>query len=106
MPVMWMHVVVHICSYEGRARAISLKTFVTTLRFNYFIFSRRGSVRSPVLEEEVDDGVAAVFVVEEHEQRPVHQPHALLQLVQRCEDRLKSTPRPQHIIPLVLALHI
>ena len=35
---------------------------------------------APVLEEKVNDGVAAILVLEEHEQRPVHEPDALLQL--------------------------
>ena len=36
----------------------------------------------PVLEEEVNDLVAAVVVIEEDVQRPVHEPASLLQLLQ------------------------
>ena len=42
---------------------------------------------SPLLEEEVDDCVPAIFMVEEDEQGPVHEPGALLQL---CQDRSKG----------------
>lgn len=42
-----------------------------------------GGASPPLLHEQVDDGVAAILVVEEHEQRPVHEPDALLQLDQQ-----------------------
>lgn len=41
----------------------------------------RGS-KVPVLEEEVDDLIAAIVVVEEDVQGPMHEPAALLQLLQ------------------------
>lgn len=42
--------------------------------------------RPAYLKEEVDQGVASVLVVPEDEQRPVHEPGALLQLLQwLCE---------------------
>lgn len=42
---------------------------------------------SPLLEEEINYGIAAIFMVEEDEQRPVHEPGSLLQL---CEDWSKG----------------
>mmetsp|Transcript_14584 Transcript_14584/g.62514 ORF Transcript_14584/g.62514 Transcript_14584/m.62514 type:complete len:325 (-) Transcript_14584:21-995(-) len=44
---------------------------------------RLDALHVPLLEEQVDDGVAPVLVVEEHEQRPVHQPRARTRLRQR-----------------------
>lgn len=40
----------------------------------------------PVLEKKVDDGIAPILVVEEHEQGPVHEPRPLVQLLKEgCE---------------------
>ena len=41
-----------------------------------------------VLEAEVDDGVASVLVIEEHEEGPVQQPRALRQLLHRVGPHL------------------
>ena len=41
-----------------------------------------GARITPVLEEEVNDGIAAVLVLKEHKKRPVHEPDALLELLQ------------------------
>ena len=49
----------------------------------------------PVGQEEVDDGVAAVLVVEEHEEGPVHEPGALLQLHQHGGEGVGVDDVPQ-----------
>ena len=38
---------------------------------------------SPLLHEEVNDGIAPILMVEEHKQSPVHEPGALLELDQK-----------------------
>lgn len=44
------------------------------------IENRSGMKVSPLLKEQVNDGIAAIFMIEEHKEGPVHEPCSLLKL--------------------------
>jgi len=41
------------------------------------------SVQVPVLEEQINDPISTIFMVEEDEESPMHQPYPVLELIQR-----------------------